>query len=563
MIGYNQYLGALIGSAVISGALVIFFWRRLPAAGVVAMSGLVGMTLVWSVGYIVEVMANSLSDFQAANDIEYIGIAFIPVLWFIFAIQYTRLDNWLSRRLYLLFIIPLITLVLVWTNYLHGWMWYNAQLQIFGQFIVQIKTYGPWFWVHTAYSYILLFSGVGIISSRLFHSHHLYRNQTVLLLIAIILPLIWNVIYVLRAPPTYNIDMTPPAFAVSGLIIALGLFRFDIFKIVPIARNIVVDNMNDSVFVLDVNDNILDLNKAAEAIAGKPAAQLIGKPVDRGLEKQSDLQKYIHNHVALQTEISINVVKNLRNFEMLLAPLYDQHQRLLGRVLTLHDITERKRMENSLRDYTRRVTQVQEEERKRIAYELHDDTSQYLSILKLQINSLLRSEKIQDPETLEKLRFLEKDASRAADIIRRYSHELRPSVLEHLGLRAALEQIAEDHNKLGQMTIGLEVEGPEPALPEEVKLGLFRIAQEALNNTRKHSRATRATLRLQFNGKLVRMSVNDNGTGFDIREAYARAGKKGSLGLTSMQERASIIGATLKLESEVGKGTTVTAEVQV
>jgi PAS domain S-box-containing protein len=227
------------------------------------------------------------------------------------------------------------------------------------------------------------------------------------------------------------------------------------------------------------------------------------------------------------------------------------------------DITERKNMEETLKSYAQKITQVQEEERKRIAFELHDDTAQYLAILKLQLDSLINSGTIQDPAILEKLRYLEKDAGRAVDDVRRYSHELRPGVLEHLGLRAALEQIAEDINKLNYFKIEIEVEGKEPKLTEDVKLGFFRIAQEAINNIRKHAKASQGIISLQFRNNRVRMRVIDNGIGFDARESFSRSKGKGSLGLMSMEERAKLIEADLKIESKPGKGTIVGLEKRV
>ena len=221
-----------------------------------------------------------------------------------------------------------------------------------------------------------------------------------------------------------------------------------------------------------------------------------------------------------------------------------------------------KESNQQLKVFGHRITQIQEAERKRIAYELHDDTAQYLSILKMQLTALVQSNKIQSPEVVEKLKFLEKDADRAFHDVRRYSHELRPSVLDHMGLRASLEQTAEDINKLNHFTLEIEVEGREPRLSEDVKLGFFRIAQEAINNIRKHSKADKAVIHLKFQKKQISMRIIDDGIGFNPKEAKTRSGKKGSLGLLSMKERADLIGARLKIDSLPGKGTTVKVEMK-
>ncbi len=216
-----------------------------------------------------------------------------------------------------------------------------------------------------------------------------------------------------------------------------------------------------------------------------------------------------------------------------------------------------------LKQYASKITQVQEEERKRIAYELHDDTAQYLSILKMQLGALVNSEEIQSPRVKERLQFLEKDADRAFSDVRRYSHELRPTILEHHGLGAALEQIADDFNKLGQLVVEVNVEGMEPELSEEIKLGFFRIAQESLNNARKHAKASRVDIDLHFNHKQLKMTVSDNGEGFDAKETLKTRGGKGSLGLLSMKERAELIHADLKIESEPGDGTKVILKAKI
>ena len=125
----------------------------------------------------------------------------------------------------------------------------------------------------------------------------------------------------------------------------------------------------------------------------------------------------------------------------------------------LQSQTSLKEANKQLKQYTNKITLIQEEERKRIAYELHDDTAQYLSIMKMQIGTLSESEDIQNPKVKEKLKFLEKDADQAFNDVRRYSHELRPTTLEHLGLVGDLEQIADDFNQLGQLEVEIHIEG--------------------------------------------------------------------------------------------------------
>jgi signal transduction histidine kinase len=561
--GYVGYLATLIVSVIISGILAIFFWLRRPAPGATALAGLLCVSLIWSLGYMVEATSTTLSGFQFANDLEYIGTVIIPVLWLIFTIQYARYDTWFTRHWLLLFIIPAITLILVWTNSLHGWMWYDAKLSRVGEFIIYIKTYGTWFWVHTVYSYGLVLVGITILGRLLLQTRGLYRKQITILLIGIALPMFWNTIYIFKAAPTYYLDVTPPAFVVAGIIVAVGLFRFNILRIVPIALGNVFENMRDGVIILDNQDRVLNVNQAAASIIGDITSGSIGQPTSLNLANFPVLQKLVLDNEKSPAEFVINKATDPTYYEFSLIPLYDRKKQLIGKVITLHDLTERKKMELSLKDYAERITQVQEEERKRVAYELHDDTAQYLGILKMQIGALADSKEIESPKIKEKLRFLEKDADRAFNDVRRYSHELRPVVLEHQGLAAALEQIAEDYNKLGQLSVEAQIEGVEPKLSEDIKLGFFRIAQESLNNTRKYAKASQAIIHLKFEDNRIEMAVSDNGTGFDIEEASHRASGKGSLGLMSMRERAELINAELKIESELKKGTKVTLKAKL
>jgi PAS domain S-box-containing protein len=331
---------------------------------------------------------------------------------------------------------------------------------------------------------------------------------------------------------------------------------------------LLVENANESVMVFQdgrlkfFNDKSLELSGySRDELAAKPFTELV-HPDDRDLVDERHRKRIRREDVPASYEFRILHKDSQTRWVEINAVMitWEGRPAVLG---LLTDVTQRKNMEQELKAYAQRITQVQEEERKRIAYELHDDTAQYLAILKLQIDSLLQSGKISDPEVLKKLEYLEKDAGRAVDDVRRYSHELRPGVLEHLGLQAALDQTVDDINKLKQITAEVNVEGEEPDMSEDVKLGFFRIAQEALNNCRKHAKASKAVIYLNYSDHQAEMVINDNGTGFDVREAKTRASLRGNLGLMSMQERAKLIGADLKIESQPGQGTTVRVKISL
>jgi len=225
---------------------------------------------------------------------------------------------------------------------------------------------------------------------------------------------------------------------------------------------------------------------------------------------------------------------------------------------TFRDIAERKR----LKSYVAGVTLALEEERKRIARELHDDTIQSLAVLALDIQGLIKTGRADGaPAAMAaRLEELRRRSSDIADGVRRYTYQLRPAVLDQMGLIAALEQITEVMQAESGVIGQLEVTGEERRLSADLELGLFRIVQQALQNVRKHARARRVWVRVDFSETGVRLAVVDNGKGFQVPPLDDLPGQ-GKLGLLGIQERAERIGGNLKMVSAPGKGTTLTIEV--
>ena len=145
--------------------------------------------------------------------------------------------------------------------------------------------------------------------------------------------------------------------------------------------------------------------------------------------------------------------------------------------------------------------------------------------------------------------------------VRRFSHELRPDVLDQLGLLPALETLTEDMNKEGKVSARMEAVGTGKRPSPDVELVLFRIAQKALHNVRRHSRAKEVVVRVKFSHRKVKLNVIDNGRGFELPEVLGDFAGKGKLGLIGMYERARLLNGGFSVKSQAGKGTTVSVEV--
>jgi signal transduction histidine kinase len=217
----------------------------------------------------------------------------------------------------------------------------------------------------------------------------------------------------------------------------------------------------------------------------------------------------------------------------------------------------------NMRFYARQITQAQENERRRIARELHDDTIQSLVGLSRQLEALATSSYLNSEEAAEQIGALQRATGEVIKRVRRFSQDLRPSILDDLGLLPTLEELTADMNRQNGLQAEFRVKGEERRLSSEVELTLFRIAQEALNNVRKHAEATRVVTTVELSDSVVTMKVEDNGKGFEPPTLIDHPTTSGKLGLIGMHERARLLGGSLSVKSAPGAGTRVVVNVPV
>ena len=210
--------------------------------------------------------------------------------------------------------------------------------------------------------------------------------------------------------------------------------------------------------------------------------------------------------------------------------------------------------QQSLRGYVSAITAGQEEERKRLARELHDETIQSLIALNQRVQMARSTEGGADNAALAELQHM---TGQIIEEVRRFIRALRPIYLEDLGLVPALESLARDTGEALGIPVDFNVTGAERRLKPEVEVALYRMAQEALNNVARHAQATRAWVRLAFAPEHVTLTLRDDGQGFALPESPADFAPQGHFGLLGLHERAELIGAQLELRSTPGGGTTV------
>jgi PAS domain S-box-containing protein len=228
----------------------------------------------------------------------------------------------------------------------------------------------------------------------------------------------------------------------------------------------------------------------------------------------------------------------------------------LGFIGSAVDITDQKQAQEALEKLSGKLIDAQEQERSRIARELHDDISQRLALLSLNLERVYSGSDVSDSRRNARMLDIQRQCAEIASDVQALSHELHSSKLDHLGLVAAIRGFCAEFSKLKNVSVQFADDGVPFPIPKDVSLSLFRVAQEALHNALKHSGARNFAVNLRGTASHVQLEVRDWGVGFKTEDRWSQG-----LGLVSMQERVHLVNGTFRIESQPDKGTTVIANV--
>ena len=352
----NQWLAfatVLILNAVIALLIAVLLSRRLLTPGRNAMICMLIGLAVWAFCYAMITLSTSLETKRFWLKLENIGILTVPVFWFFFTLQYTRLDKWLNKyTVPLFFIFPLISWGLLisetWFHFYYSSV--STMPESSGPLVIER---GPWYLVALIHSYLLNLLGMGLLIWQFIEYRNIYREQMAILVSAILIPWLTNVFYQVASAlnsssSTTLIDLTPISFTVTAFLISAGVFGLRLFDLMPIARHVVIEYIPEMVVVVDAHDRVLDANKTAQEWLGKTLDEIVGKdPMEVFHGWPQLINRFLASH---ETHEEIQIPGDPpRTLDLNVSALYNRFNVLEGRVIVAHDVTEHKWLENDLK----------------------------------------------------------------------------------------------------------------------------------------------------------------------------------------------------------------------
>jgi len=322
------------------------------------------------------------------------------------------------------------------------------------------------------------------------------------------------------------------------------------------------ENARDAIYVHDLEGNYTRVNRATETLTGYKREEIVGHNFAEfvPVEQFRYVRQSLYAKVAEQGETTYEIdvlAKDGRRVpvEVRSQAMYENGV-MVGVQSTARDITERKLAQEGLKMFSRQLIEAQEDERRRIARELHDQVGQILTAIKMNLHNVQQASQASEVCHI-------KDNIEAVDqalrLVRDLSVELRPPVLDDFGLVTALHWFVDRYKKRTGLDVNVVINMPDEneRFSRDLETACFRIAQEALTNIVRHAQANQALLRLVRGANVLLLSVKDDGVGFDPESLRKRAPRAATLGLIGMQERAHAAGGTIEINSAISQGTEV------
>ena len=527
-VSLNLRLMLLMSAVVFSLILIVYTWLRgKKSATLNSYLYFQTILIIWSFCQILRVFSTNLSTEWLEVRIEYFAICYIGLCWLFFCLRYTE-SKFVNSRLniVLLFVLPTICYISVLTNQYHHLFFSKYDLRFNKPAII--------FWIHTIESYSYCMLGTILLIGYSFKQFGYIRKQIILLVLGALIPFLFNLALISNIINP-GFDVTPLSFTISLLLYAVAIFKYKLLNTEAIALRKIVDNMKESILVVDNFNRIKDFNNAFGNAFFEYGIFQIGDEINTVVKKlgenigNSDESLWLIEAIAdikiIRISGELNLVKpNKRCFTVNIQPI-PSNKEIIGRVISFNDITDYKNLwdelhaknielstkNEQLEKYAKTIEELAvANERNRFARDVHDTLGQtmtllitLLQIIKNECRSNLNKAETRLDEAL-------KIASDGLTEVRRSLIGLAPENID--SLKNVLQSLAENFRTSG-MKIDLTID--ESMKEHDLIFAgvIYRICQEALTNSLRHGKADHVVITLMFGDKYLYLGINDNGIG--------------------------------------------------
>ncbi|MCZ2126836.1 MAG: PAS domain-containing protein [Anaerolineales bacterium] len=348
----NPFFPLIAISSLIAAACAVFVaTRRNRSYGATALLGLILSVVVWGAAYSLELSSANLVWGVFWAKVEYVGVPFVPLFFFLFAYQFTQNERKLSSlKTFALFLISSTFTLLAWTNEYHHFVWTEFSQDSTDGYVMLALGHGLAFWLLIAYSYILLLIAFIHLVYRVINSPPEFKKQAYIILAGGGVTWLGNIIYVLGISPVPQLDLTPVSFVISSVIFSFGFFSAGMLDIMPIAGEFILESLDDAIIVTNPKGMIVYANRAFEYFFNLSPLSLVGKQATQAFSEWSALKSLFENSETIRREIAVApqgrapVVFNVRIFNIRL----NNTSEVIGRITMLDDVTERRAAEHRL-----------------------------------------------------------------------------------------------------------------------------------------------------------------------------------------------------------------------
>ena len=587
------YFVALAGVSVLSITVSVIITYRHHERSIIAGAFIVVGAAFWLMMDALQLTSNSPSIKLFFYMMRFVGLVFVPSGWFVLALLISGYERHVKpRNMIALSIVPLLTLLLDFTNQSHGLMWSNATLNPADPYLPMSITSGIGFWVLVvSYSYALILVGLVIFVRRISVSRSSYRTVGLQMLLVSAVPWALNVAYV------YNRDLFPYfepsslAITVAGILLLWRLVDLPLLNVVPVAHEILVDSLDESIIVLDGLDRVVDANPRAQNLFGRSLSKAGGRSIENVWADWPVVRKALDSEAGTAREVILGDGEKQSFYEVRRSSVEGLLANVPYQLVTLRDITERKRMEDELKRYSEHLEEVVLERTKKlqqaerlaaigqtaamVGHDLRNPLQTivgelYLAKKKLQSlpesskKTLVKSSMIETFEIIEsEVRYMNKIISDLQD----YAAPLKPELMQ-LDMRAFAEEIMSQMDTPRSIRTSLTVSDSslramiDPTMMRRVFTNLFANAIQAMPN------GGELRVSLSRTGKDLLVGFTDTGVGIPeedmsslFKPLFTTKAKGQGFGLAVCKRMVEAHGGTITIESRLGEGSTFTVKL--